>query len=92
MPVPLAGAVTMAVLPAGQQDDIQARLDLMNTLVADLPAGTTRTAARPGPAPDAGELTIAEGAGLRTLRSAIFERDPTGLSAACAASRHRPTT
>jgi internalin A len=73
--VPLAGAITTAVLPVDQQGSVQARLDVMNTLVADLPASTGRSA-RTGLAPAAGELTLAEGAGLRALRSAVFEQDP----------------
>lgn len=86
--VPLAGAVTMAVLPAGQQDDIQARLDLMNTLVADLPAGITRTAARPGPAPPRTPVSSRSprAPGFAHCALPFSNTTRTGLSAACAAS------
>jgi internalin A len=73
---PLAGAITAAVLPPDQQGDVKARLDVMNALIADLPASTGRSTAGTGLGQGAGELTLAEGAGLRALRSTVFEHDP----------------
>jgi len=37
--VPLAGAVTIAALPAAQQNDAQNRLEIMKDIVAALPTG-----------------------------------------------------
>ena len=73
---PLAGAITIAMLPADQQGNVQTRLDVVNTLIADLPANIGRNAAGPGVTRATGQLTIAEGAGLRALRSTVFEHDP----------------
>jgi hypothetical protein len=72
--VPLAGAVGIAALPAGQQGSAQTQLDTMKTIIADLPA------AKQGRAEDnvtgsVGQLTAAEGAALRAIRAVIFEHD-----------------
>jgi internalin A len=48
----------------------------MNTLVADLPVGTGLSAGDTGLTRAKGQLTLAEGAGLRALRSIVFEQDP----------------
>ena len=72
--VPLAGAVAIVALPSAQQGSAQAHLEVMKDIVADLPA-TQETQAEGGLAGSKGQLTAAEGAALRALRTVIFEHD-----------------
>jgi hypothetical protein len=55
--VPLAGAIAVAALPQDQQGGLQARLDVANLLLADLPAETGRSTAVSSPARATGQLT-----------------------------------
>jgi Tetratricopeptide repeat len=71
--VPLSRA-TAASLAAAEQTDAQAHLEMMEDLVADLPAMTDARAED-----SRGEtvsLTSAEGEALRALRAIVFEHDP----------------
>jgi internalin A len=72
--VPLAGAVAIAALPSAQQGTAQAHLEVMNDIVADLPAGD-KARARGSLPGTTGQLTPAEGAALRAIRTVIFEND-----------------
>jgi len=76
--VPVAAAIDVAALPHPQQPGAQARLDVMEAIVADLPAGAPELtgrefADREG---DAGKLSPAEGQALRAVRQIVFEHDP----------------
>jgi len=73
--VPLAGAVAIAALPSAQQAAAQTHLQVMQAIVADLPA-TAETRAEASLGETTGQLTAAEGAALRALRAIIFEHDP----------------
>jgi hypothetical protein len=84
--VPLAGAVTIAALPAAQQNDAQNRLEIMKDIVAALPTGQEDRIGD-GLPERAGRLTTAQGAALRAIRAIIFENDPCTPSADCAESR-----
>jgi len=75
--VPLAAAVAIAALPAAQQGNAQARLQVMTTLIADLPAAQLDPSAGGLLKEDASaRLTTAETDGLRGMRAIIFEHDP----------------
>jgi hypothetical protein len=76
--VPVAAALDIVALPAARRDEAQARLDVMKSIVEDLPepgtdlgdrefADTERTA---------GQLTRAEGQALHFARRIILEKDP----------------
>jgi internalin A len=73
--VPLAGAVAVASLPQGQQGNAQAHLQVMSTLVADLPSKAEREVAEDGLEEATGQLTAAEGQALRAIRTIVFEHD-----------------
>jgi hypothetical protein len=73
--VPLAGAVAVAAQPQAQQGNAQAHLQIMSTLVADLPTSTERQASEEGLGDAIGQLTAAEGRALRALRAILFEHD-----------------
>jgi hypothetical protein len=75
--VPLAGAVAAAVQPGAARDDLQARLTVMQTLVADLPV-TSDSRMEDALGQPTGRLTEAQGTGLRALRAILFERDKLG--------------
>jgi internalin A len=72
--VPLAGAVASAAVPAVQQTSAQADLEVMTTLVAELPVLADQQADE-----DLeklrGQLTAAQGEALRAIRAIIFEQD-----------------
>ena len=76
--VPVAAAIDVASLPAARQGDAQARLQVMQAIVADLPANGSDLASRDftDRADASGQLTAAEGAALRAVRQIIFENDP----------------
>jgi internalin A len=72
--VPLAGSIAVASLPAEQRESAAAHLDMMKTIVEDLPSDSLRQAeVDPGEA--TGQMSLAEGAAQRALRQIIFEHD-----------------
>jgi hypothetical protein len=72
--VPLAGAVATAAFPTAQQTSAQAHLEIMKDIVTDLPTARA-SRGQVSPAGAEGQLTTAEGAALRAIRTAIFEHD-----------------
>ena len=76
--VPVATAIDVAALPSAQQADVQARLAVMQAIVADLPIGTPELGEREFADRDNGaaKLTPAEGQALRAVRQIVFENDP----------------
>ena len=72
---PLAGSIAVASLPAGQLDEAQARLQVMSALIDDLPDRAEPGLSPEGIAEAPGQLTAAEGQGLRALRAILFEHD-----------------
>jgi len=74
--VPLAGSIAVASLPQVQQGNAQARVQVMSTLVADLPDTMDYRARTYSSLGDGSEqLTAAEGQALRAVRAIIFEHD-----------------
>jgi hypothetical protein len=76
--VPVAAAIDVASLPSTQRDNPQARLDVMQAIVDDLPVDALVTADREFSDRDggSGKLTQAEGQALRAIREIVFEKDP----------------
>jgi hypothetical protein len=74
--VPAAGAVTVASLPQAQQATAQAYLQVMGTVLDDLPSAAEQPGPDSGITATPGQLTTAEGEALRALRAIIFEHDP----------------
>jgi internalin A len=82
--VPAAGAVAIAAMPQAQQPVAQAYLQAMGTILDDLPSKAERpvpgsafiTPSGQPTATDPGQLTAAEGEGLRALRAIVFDHDP----------------
>jgi internalin A len=75
--VPVAAAIDIAALPSAQRDNAQARLDVMQAIVDNLPADALGMTDREFTEQDAGpgKLTRAEGQALRAVRQIIFEND-----------------
>jgi internalin A len=76
--VPVAAAIDIAALPTVQQGDTQARLAVMQAVIAGLPSATPASAL-PVPADEdsgPGKLTPPEGQALRAVRQIVFESDP----------------
>jgi hypothetical protein len=73
--VPLAGSIAIAALPASQLGQAQAHLEVMNTLVADLPSDITPESGDGDLNERTGQLTAAEGQALRGLRTILFQHD-----------------
>ena len=73
--VPLAGSIAVAGLPAGQLEQAQAHLEVMNTLVTDLPRDIAPERGDGDLTETAGQLTAAEGQALRALRAILFAHD-----------------
>jgi internalin A len=73
---PVTAAVTGVVLPQGQSQRVQAELQLMTAVVADLPSQV------PEDQPDltgigaGSQMTSAQGAAWRALRSFLLKHDP----------------
>ena len=76
--VPVAAAIDVAALPLPQQAGAQARLDVMQTIVTDLPTSALESTGRAfsDRDGDAGKLSPAEGMALRAIRQIVFENDP----------------
>jgi internalin A len=75
--VPLAGSIAIASLPQSQLETAQAHLEVMTTLVTDLPSEEAQDVGENdlGEMDATGQLTTAEGQGLRALRVILLEHD-----------------
>jgi internalin A len=73
--VPIAGAVAEVVLTPDQLNSAQHELNLMTTLVADLPTETFDEPPEFISRESASQLTLAEGQAARALRVLLFEHD-----------------
>jgi internalin A len=74
--VPLAGSIAVASLPKDQLEVAQAHLEMMKTVVADLPGKLGQDLSEVGLGDAKGQLIATEGQALRLLRSVLFEYDP----------------
>jgi internalin A len=76
--VPVAAAIDLARLPTASRDDTQARLEVMQSIIGDLPTDalqlTDYEVAELGG--DSRRLTHAEGQALRAVREILFREDP----------------
>ena len=75
--VPLAGSIAVASLPADQIESAAAHLEMMKTIVDDLPGQPLKELADVDPGQVTDQMTAAEGDALRALRALIFEHDPS---------------
>jgi GTPase SAR1 family protein len=73
--VPLAGSAAELLLTPDQYARAQGDLQLMSTLVADLPAKSQPKTSSTPMVDAMGQLTAAEGQALRMLRTILFEND-----------------
>ena len=74
--VPLAGFITEAVLPPKQLEIAKPDVQLMDTLVGELPGKATLVPSDTGGMGEsAGRLTVAEGQALRAIRAILFKHD-----------------
>jgi hypothetical protein len=73
--VPIVASAAGVVLPAKQFEDAQQELELMKTLVADLPAQKIEGQGELVIPSSARELTPAEGQAARAIRVLLFEHD-----------------
>jgi internalin A len=74
--VPAAGTLTIAAMPPARQPVAQAYLQAMGTMLDDLPGTAEQPPDNASTTASPGQLTAAEGEGLRALRAIIFEHDP----------------
>ena len=74
--VPLAGSIAVATLPKEQIESAAAHLEMMKTIVDDLPGQPLKELTDVDPGQVTDQMTAAEGDALRTLRALIFEHDP----------------
>jgi hypothetical protein len=74
--IPLVGTIAVATLPTEQIETGAARLDVMRTIVDDLPGDTHEALSETNFSETAGQLRQAEGEGLRAIRAIIFDKDP----------------
>lgn len=74
--VPLTGSIAVASLPTEQIEHASAKLEMMKTLIDDLPSESLGELqdVELGRATD--QMTAAQGQALRALRVVIFEHDP----------------
>ena len=77
--VPLAGSIAVASLPTEQIESAAAHLEMMKTLVDDLPGKPSTELADVDLSQATGKMTAAEDDALRTLRTIIFKYDPSRL-------------
>ena len=75
--VPLTGAIAVSSLPTEQIERAEAHLDVMKTLVEDIPGESEPGLSSAALTGAAGQLTSAEGQALRAIRAIIFENDHT---------------
>jgi len=73
--VPLAGSIADVLLPPAQLARAQGDLQLMSTLVADLPSKMGQGMDESVLGEATGRLTTAEGQALRAIRAILFEYD-----------------
>jgi internalin A len=73
--VPLAGSIAVASLPVDQIEKAAAHLEVMKTLLEELPNPSRQDSTSIGPSVAIGQMSAAEGDALRTLRVLIFEHD-----------------
>ena len=73
--VPLAGNLAAVALPSDQLARVQVDLQLMSTLVADLPSKPGQDLASTAMRQASSDLTPAEGEALRALRIVLFQLD-----------------
>ena len=73
--VPLVGSIAVALLPRERIESAEARLEVMKTLVEDLPSVLPELGDG-GPEQTTNKLTSAEADALRALRAIIFKSDP----------------
>lgn len=73
--VPLAGSIAVTLLPQEQMAEAQARLQVMTTLVADLPGDMECKPGGGNVDQAADRLSTIEGQGLPALRAILFEHD-----------------
>jgi internalin A len=73
--VPLAGSVADVLLTPAQLTHAQGDLQLMSTLVADLPANLNQDIDGSGFGEITGRLSAAEGKALRAIREILFKHD-----------------
>jgi internalin A len=73
--VPIAGSVAGVVLSEQHLKLAQHELELMRTLVGELPNKKIRGHGEPVIGETSGQLTVAEGQALRAVRMLLFERD-----------------
>jgi hypothetical protein len=76
--VPVAAALDIAALPAARREDAQVRLDVMKSIVDDLPEPSPDLNSREfvGDQQATQRLSPLEGKALRAMRRIIFEKDP----------------
>jgi internalin A len=75
--VPLAGSIAVASLPKEQIESASAHLEMMRTLVEDLPNKSSTDLIDGDLSQTTGKMTAAEGDALRTFRTVIFKYDPS---------------
>jgi internalin A len=75
--VPVAAAIDLATLPSAARDDARARLDVMQSIIDDLPTDALQVTGHEFDDldDDSRKLTRAEGQALRALREIIFTSD-----------------
>jgi hypothetical protein len=74
--VPLVGSIAVASLPLYQLEQARAQLEMMTTVVNDLPSNPELTVGEDEFDGATNKLTIAEGHALRALRAILLEHDP----------------
>jgi hypothetical protein len=73
--VPLAGSIADASLSTYQLERAQTHLEMMSTLVGDLPSKLMQDPEQTGRTEAIGHLTNAEGQALHAIRTLLFEHD-----------------
>jgi internalin A len=76
--VPVVAAIDLARLPSATRDDAQARLDVMQSIIGDLPTDTLQVTGYQFAdlSNDSRKLTQAEGQAVRAVREILFKEDP----------------
>jgi len=74
--IPLTGSIAVASLPTEQIEQASAKLEMMKTLIDDLPREPLKELRDVELGRATGQMTAAQGEALRALRVVIFEHDP----------------